>query len=419
MPASGNTQAADWRSTGRRAGVLVLLWVTGLYLRLPILVAPPLAPLLVGELELNQAQSGALTTIPVLMLALGAVPGAFVIARLGPLLTVVAAVLVLAVASAARALAPPVALLFVATAVLGVGVAVMQPALPVLVQRWCPGFMALGSAVYMNGMLMGEFIGAGLTLPWVLPLVDGSWRGALLAWSAPALLVAVLLPLGNRLAAARRRSGAETEGAGPGPGPVPWAPEWRDPRVWQLGVLLGAAAAGFFGTNAYMASVLAERGAGDTLAETLLVFNVTQVLGSLAMLGLARLLVGRRLPLILCAWGTLAGLAGAAFGGDAVFLPAVVLLGTSTCLQLILVVSLVPHIARERDAGALAGGMFAVGYLLGFVVPLAGGFAADWSGSARAALVPTVVLAAVAAAVALPGRMMQGDGSVHTTTRSE
>ncbi len=76
-------------------------------------------------------------------------------------------------------------------------------------------------------------------------------------------------------------------------------------------------------------------------------------------------------------------------------------LGFCTCVQLILMVSLVPQLADEREAGPLAAGMFAVGYLLGFVVPLAGGVLADVSGEPRLALLPIGILAAAGAALAV------------------
>ena len=113
-------------------GSLTLLWLAGLYLRLPILVAPPLSPLIGSELDLGQTALGALTTLPVLMLAVGALPGSFAIARVGPRLAVAGALILLAIASAARGLAPPVLMLFVFTVLMGFAIAVMQPALPVL-----------------------------------------------------------------------------------------------------------------------------------------------------------------------------------------------------------------------------------------------------------------------------------------------
>lgn len=375
-------------------GTLVLLWLVGLYLRLPVLVAPPLAPTIGAELDLNQSQVGALTTVPVLMLALGALPGSFAIARLGPAVAVAAALALLALASAGRALAPPVVVLFAFTVLMGFAIAIIQPALPVLVRRWCPQFMARASAVYMNGLLMGEFIGAGLTLPLVVPLLDGSWRGALVFWSLPALAVALAVHWRSRSAA-----------AAPAPEEAPgWNPPWGQARVWKLGILLGAASAGFFGTNAYMGSVLEARGHGGQLAAVLFYFNATQVAGSLLMLALAQVVVGRRWPVVAVAWMLPLALLGAILTTGPLFLVAVIVLGLCTCVQLILMVSLVPQIAGEREAGPLAAGMFAVGYLLGFVVPLAGGLLADTTGMASLALLPVGLLAVIGAAVALaPG----------------
>jgi MFS transporter, CP family, cyanate transporter len=287
---------------------------------------------------------------------------------------------------------------------------VMQPALPVLVKRWCPASLALGSAVYMNGLLMGEFVGAGLTLPLVMPLLNGDWRGALLVWSIPAVLVAVMVYLHR---ATRAGAGIET-GDRQQPVAVSWNPRWRSPLVWQLGILLGAASAGFFGVNAYMGSILEERGQGARLATLLFAFNLTQVAGSFLMIALARLLQGRGWPVVAAAVGLPLGLLGIVAGGDGVFLAAVVLVGLSTCVQLILLVSLVPQLATDSETGPLAAGMFAVGYLLGFGVPLLGGVLADATGMARMALLPLGALAGFALIVASTAGI--GHGSRRSTT---
>jgi len=219
-------------------------------------------------------------------------------------------------------------------------------------------------------------------------------------WSAPALAVALLVRLRLRAGGAvPREAGAEA--------PV-WNPPWSRPRVWKLGILLGAASAGFFGTNAYLGSVLENRGEADQLSAVLLYFNATQVAGSLLMMALARHLVGRRWPVVLVACVLPLAVLGAALTSGAPFVAAVVVLGLCTCIQLILMVSLVPEIAPEHEAGPLAAGMFAVGYLLGFVVPLAGGLLADATGAATLALLPIGLLALLGAAVALTPAFGQG-----------
>jgi CP family cyanate transporter-like MFS transporter len=352
----------------QRLVVLALLWLAGLYLRLPVLIAPPLAPFIDADLGLNQTLIGALTTIPVLMLSLGALPGAVVIARFGPLAALAGSVVIVGVASMSRGLAPPVWLLFVNTTLLGLAIAVMQPALPALVLRWCPGFVALGSAVYMNGMLMSEFLAGGLTLPLLIPLIGEDWRLALVVCSLPAIPIAGLVYF-SRFLGVPQASAKES-------GPRLWKPPLASARTWQLGIILGAASAGFFGSNAYFSSLLNARGELDQLATYLFVFNGTQVVGSVSMLVLAGVLVGRREPIIVMAWCVLLGLVGIVLGDGIVALVSLVVLGLATCTQLILIVALVPQIAGDRDAAPLAAGMFMVGYLLGFVVPLAGGLAA-------------------------------------------
>ena len=365
---------------------LVLLWFAGLYLRLPILVIPALAPGIQSELSLGQTGVGALTTLPVLMLSLGALPGALIIARFGPLAALCGALVMLAAASTLRGAAPPLALLFVGTVLTGLAVAIMQPSLPAIVLRWTPGYAALGSAVYMNGMLMGEFVGAGFTLPVVLPLVDGSWRGALAVWSAPALLVVAAIVVAHRTKLV----------AGAASGTAPTAnPPWRLPRLWYLGVILGAASAGYFGTNAYLATILAHQGQEERLATYLLVFNGAQVVGSLSMIALARWLIGKRGPIVVMAWGVALALIGVMMGSGWFTLIAAFALGIATCVQLIQVVGLVPQIATVETAPSLSAGLFAVGYLLGFVIPLAGGLLVDGMGNPGLVLVPALVLAAL------------------------
>ncbi len=350
--------------TPSRLALLALLWFTGVYLRVPVLVAPALAPQIGGELGLGAAGVGALTTLPVLMLGLGALPGAWLIGRLGARRALVMAVALMALASAARGLAPPAALLFAATAVMGFGIAVMQPALPAIVARWCPGFTALAVAVYMNGMLLGEFLGAGLTLPLIMPLTGNDWRLTLLVWSLPALVIAGLLT----------RPGDRAPDAEPA---TPGSILGGDPRMWSFGLILGAASTLFFGTNAYMADLLAARGEAERLATTLFWFNLSQGATSLAMVPLAPRLVARRVPVL--ATGLMAITGGLAFlwlDGNAA-LVAAVLLGGATASQLILMVAAAPHVVAPGDTGTFSAGMFAVGYGMAFAVPLAGGLLAE------------------------------------------
>ena len=134
---------------------MLLLWLGGIDLRLTMLAVPPLVPLIHRELHLDEKSVGALVSGPVLLLAIAAVPGSLLIAKLGIRGALIAGLGSVAVFGALRGYGPSVPVLFSATFLMGVGVAVTQPALPSLVREWFPRRIAIATAVYSNGILIG------------------------------------------------------------------------------------------------------------------------------------------------------------------------------------------------------------------------------------------------------------------------
>ena len=374
-------------------GVLALLWFAGLYMRLPILVAPPLSPAIADELALSQTHIGALTTLPVFMLALGALMGSLLIMRLGARNALILALAVVALGSAARGLAHAPTTLLGFSGLMGLGIAVMQPSLPALLPRWLtPPRIALGTACYMNGMLMGEFTGAGLTLPVIMPLTGESWRATLIVWSLPALVVALALTL------PRRDYGEKTSS-------TQWLPDLHDPLMWKLGILLSGSASMFFGTNAYMASVLEQRGELARLDTTLFLFNLAQVGASLLMLVMARHWVARRSPIIASAAVSVASMLGFLLLDGWPGVAFAVAMSFFAGILLILIVALPPQVADSAHAGRLSAGNFTIGYTLAFFVPLLGGALADLTGNSLAAVGLILGFACVTVPVALRLRL--------------
>lgn len=353
----------------------VLLWLAGVYLRIPILVAPPLAPFISDELGLSQALTGALTTLPILMLAVGAMPGSLAIARIGPRNTLALAMVIMVIGSAGRGLSPDTLTLMLASAVMGFGVAMMQPSLPALLPRWLePRQLAIGSAIYMNGMLMGEFIGAGITLPLLMPLMDNSWQATLLAWSLPALLVAGALFLPRRDMARPVRKPS-------------WLPDWKNPLTLRIGLLLGLSGSLFFGLNAYMGSLLEQQGNFDMLADALFWYNFAQVAASLVMLKMAKYWVGRQFPIIIAASCSVTGTIGTLLFTGWWSIASATVMSFTAGILLILLVALPPMLVESKETGRLSAGNFLVGYTLAFSIPMVGGLLADWAGDARYAII--------------------------------
>src|ERR1700721_1183444 len=73
------------------------------------------------------------------------------------------AALRMTVLAAPRGAATDVAMLFAATIAMGGGIAVMQPALPPIVRGWLPDRIGFATAVYTNGLLIGEIVAVSLT----------------------------------------------------------------------------------------------------------------------------------------------------------------------------------------------------------------------------------------------------------------
>src|SRR3984893_15658495 len=162
----------------RAEGVrLLLLLLGGIDLRLTMLAVPPLIPLIHRELHLDEKAVGALVSLPVLLLAIAAVPGSLLIAKLGVRGALLAGLGFVAVFGGLRGFGPSTSVLFGAPFLMGVGVAVSQPAFPSLVREWFPRKIAIATAVYSTGFLVGETIPTGLTTPvGILPLAHGDWR---------------------------------------------------------------------------------------------------------------------------------------------------------------------------------------------------------------------------------------------------
>src|SRR5690349_14963732 len=173
---------------------LLLLWLGGIDIRLTLLAVPPLIPLIHRELGLDEKAVGILVSGPVLILAIASVPGSLLISKLGVRGALITGLGAVGIFGALRGYGPSIPILFGATFLMGVGVAVTQPAFPHLVREWFPRRIAIATAVYSNGILIGETLPTALTTPvGVLPLVHGDWRWALAFWSVLVLSSAIAI----------------------------------------------------------------------------------------------------------------------------------------------------------------------------------------------------------------------------------
>ena len=372
--------------------MLVVLWLVGWTLRIHILAAPPLATRISESFGLGEAAEGALTMLPILAVAFGAIPAAWFIARFGLRASIVVGLVVMTLASIARGQVPSVALLFIASAIMGLGVAVFQTALPAATRVWTPTHVALGSAVYLNGMMFGELSGAGLTLPIVMPLAGGEWQTALILWGIPTLLVAFLVGL-MRIPKNPSEEGDDI----PGLSQSGSLPRWDDLRMWQYGMLLASSAVAFFVVNAYSGSILEARGEYDIAELFHFGYNATPLLASFVIL-MAPRWVGQRNPIAISAIITILGLAGFYLFEGWISWTSAMIAGFAATIELILIVSLPPAISKGIAVTRLSAGMTLTGFTVAFLLTLLGGWAADTIGRVEIALVPSLIFMVLALA---------------------
>jgi CP family cyanate transporter-like MFS transporter len=372
---------------------LLLLWLGGIDLRITVLAVPPLIPLIHHDLQLDEKAVGLLVALPVLLLASAAVFGSLLIAKLGLRTALAMGLGSVALFGALRGLGPNVSVLFGATFLMGVGVAVSQPAFPSLVREWFPARIALATAVFSNGVLIGETVPTALSTPvGVLPLVHGDWRWALVAWSVFVLVVAIVIVV---IAPARR------------PHPnlrTRWWPSWREGQAVRIGIVMGMASAVYFGSNAYIPDFLDQSGRHALITPTLAVLNASQLLTAPAVALWDRLLTGR--VGFLGSAGLMAvAQVGLVLSPGAWVVGWAFLLGFAAALAFIVALTLPPRLAAAGDVHRMSAAIFTFQYATAFVVPLFAGALWDATGLAVLAFVPGMAAALVMGWLALPLRL--------------
>jgi CP family cyanate transporter-like MFS transporter len=253
----------------------------------------------------------------------------------------------------------------------------MQPSLPPLVREWLPKRINFGSAIYTNGLLIGEILPVALTVPLLLPLFDGSWRAGMALWSAPMVIIALLV----WWFAPRAHAHAPKV-------QVRWWPDWGDSLTWRLGFLMSGANAVYFGVNTFIPGYLAWAGRADYISVALTALNVGQIPVSVLLLMFARHTERRVWPFVAFGLIELVSLLGLVMTKEwgAVFFAT--WLGFAASGVLVLCLALPALLCAREDVGRLAAAMFTIGYGLAVLLTVLGGALWDATADARFAFLP-------------------------------
>jgi MFS transporter, CP family, cyanate transporter len=357
-------------------GAIAFLWLAGSALRLTVLAIPPVIALIKSNLNLSATEVGVLTGLPIALLAIAAVPGSLLIARFGAESTLLSGLFITAIASALRGASNHAIPLFAATVVMGFGISIIQPALPSLVRKWLPGKVGFGTAVYTNGLLIGEILPVALTPTLVLPIVNGSWRPCLILWSLPVLAIAVLFTM------LAPKSSSEPKQL------LRWWPDWSNGSLWRFGLIFGSVTSMYFTTNAFLPIYLSSAAHSELIGDTLTALNLGQLPASFILLAVGDRLARRVWPYFFAGIAALVSICGLVWSAGIWAIISSATLGYCCGTILILALALPPLLCAPQDVARTSAGMFTLSYTCAVLLPIVSGAVWDMTGVPGSAFVP-------------------------------
>src|SRR5205823_6214992 len=368
-----------------------LLWLAGNALRLTILAVPPVIAMIRDEFSMSATEVGLLSSIPPALFAIAALIGSLLVAQLGVKGALVGGLVLIAAGSALRGLSTGSMVLFATTIVMSAGVAIMQPIMPTTVRQWLPNRIGLGTAIYTNGLLVGEIFPTLLTIPLILPLLAGSWRMSFVFWSVPIAIIALVIYL------FAPRADAEHVAL-----PRKWLPDWHVGLVWQLGALFCCINAIYFNANGFIPIYLTSAGRSDLVSGALTALNFGQLPASLLLLVLAGKLERGAWPYLVSGIVSLVSIVGLVTMVGPVTIVWAALLGFSDAAALIVGLTLPALLCRPEDVARTSAGMFTISYGGAVAIALLSGAAWDISRIPALAFVP-IAICAIGLAVSAAG----------------
>lgn len=364
------------------AGILMIATT----LRVTFTGAAPLLDMIRQDYGLTTAQTGLLTTLPLLAFALISPLAAGVARKIGMERSLFIAMLLICVGIGIRSL-PSSALLFTGTAVIGCGIALGNVLLPGLIKRDFPGQVAKLTGAYSLTMGAAAALGSAMIVP--LALSGAGWHGALLMLMVFPLLATLLwLPQWRQKHTAPLTGARALHNRG----------IWRSALAWQVTLFLGINSLIYYVIIGWLPAILLSHGYSETEAGSMhgLLQLATAAPGLAVPLLLHKLKDQRGiagLSALMCA----VSLAGLWFVPDRAVLWTIVY-GFGSGATMILGLTFIGlRASSAHQAAALSGMAQSVGYLLAACGPPLMGKIHDTAGDWRIPLIACALAAIVMA----------------------
>lgn len=387
-------------STGRRHLLLIagILFIAST-LRVTFTGAAPLLDAIRADYGLSTAQTGMLTTLPLLAFGLVSPLAAGVGRRLGIERSLLVALVLICLGIGLRSL-PSTALLFGGTAIIGCGIALGNVLLPGLIKRDFSQHVARMTGAYSITMGGAAALGSAMVVP--LALAGFGWHGALLMLMVfPLLALLVWLPQTRKTATAPLTGSGAMHNRG----------IWRSALAWQVTLFLGINSLVYYVIIGWLPAILQSLGYSEAQAGSLhgLLQLATAAPGLAIPLILHRLKDQRAIAIIVALMCAISACGLWFWPGQAVVWT--LIFGFGSGATMILGLTFIGLRANSaHQAAALSGMAQTIGYLLAACGPPLMGKIHDVNGDWQ---IPLLAVALISVVMALFGALAGRDREIN------
>ncbi|AOO56414.1 MULTISPECIES: CynX/NimT family MFS transporter [Raoultella] len=387
-------------STGRRHLLLIagILFIAST-LRVTFTGAAPLLDAIRADYGLSTAQTGMLTTLPLLAFGLVSPLAAGVGRRLGIERSLLVALVLICLGIGLRSL-PSTALLFGGTAIIGCGIALGNVLLPGLIKRDFSQHVARMTGAYSITMGGAAALGSAMVVP--LALAGFGWHGALLMLMVfPLLALLVWLPQTRKTATAPLTGSGAMHNRG----------IWRSALAWQVTLFLGINSLVYYVIIGWLPAILQSLGYSEAQAGSLhgLLQLATAAPGLAIPLILHRLKDQRAIAIIVALMCAISACGLWFWPGQAVVWT--LIFGFGSGATMILGLTFIGLRANSaHQAAALSGMAQTIGYLLAACGPPLMGKIHDANGDWQ---IPLLAVALISVVMALFGALAGRDREIN------
>ncbi|EIV6180388.1 TPA: CynX/NimT family MFS transporter [Klebsiella aerogenes] len=386
-------------ANGNKLLLIVGILFIAATLRVTFTGIAPLLDAIRAEYQLTTAQTGLLTTLPLLAFGLVSPLAAGVARRFGIERSLLLAMVIICLGIGLRSL-PSAAWLYIGTALIGCGIALGNVLLPGLIKRDFSGHVARMTGAY--SITMGAAAAAGSAMVVPLALAGFGWRGALLL-----LMVFPLLALLLWLPQARRQATTPMTGSGAAHN----RGIWRSALAWQVTLFLGINSLVYYVIVGWLPAILQSMGYSEAQAGSLhgLLQLATAAPGLAIPLVLHRLKDQRGIAVLVALMCVVSTLGLWLLPGQAVIWT--LIFGFGSGATMILGLTFIGlRASSAHQAAALSGMAQTIGYLLAACGPPLIGKIHDAYGDWH---IPLLIVALIAVVMALFGALAGRAREIH------